>query len=113
MREEQIWEIDGIDLFEKTDFWLRKFPTYCVDGPKPTRADGICELMVPRKYYHIAATFGPNRAELWIDGVQVAGMQLDVRISMSSNKYHTMPFGSRKECCRISPLEFPCETSQA
>jgi hypothetical protein len=88
LREEQIWEIDGIDLFEKTDFWLRKFPTYCVDGPKPTRADGICELMVPRKYYHIAATFGPNRAELWIDGVQVAGMQLDVRISKTSDRYH-------------------------
>ena len=49
LREKQIWPINGIDLFEKTDFWTRLFPNYCSDGPVPTRADGICELMVTKR----------------------------------------------------------------
>jgi len=78
LREQQIWVIDGLDLFEKTDFWTRKFPTYCADGPEPKGLEGLCEFMNPRVWYHIAAVFGPKRAELWIDGIQVAGMELDL-----------------------------------
>ncbi len=75
--EKDIWKIDGLDLFEKTDLWLRKFPVYCADGPAPTRIDGMyacIHFVYPVHAYicicmHVYCADGP--APTRIDGMYV------------------------------------------
>ena len=79
LREEEIYPIDGLPIFEKPDFWQRKFPNgWCIDGVRPQRADGICEYLEKKEYYHVAMVFAPRRVELYIDAVLVGEMKLDL-----------------------------------
>ena len=79
LREEEIYEIDGKPIFEKPDFWTRTFPNgWCRDSVRPPNADGLCEYMDKKEYYHIAAVFAPRRVELYIDATLVGVAKLDL-----------------------------------
>ena len=41
LREEDIYPIDGLPIFEKPDFWSRTFPNgWCANEVRPSRKDG-------------------------------------------------------------------------
>ena len=45
---------------------------------RPPNADGLCECMEKKEYYHIAAVFAPRRVELYIDATLVGVAKLDL-----------------------------------
>jgi len=79
LREEEIYPIDGSSIFEKPDYWQRKFPNgWCIDHVRPVSKDGVCKYIEKKQYYHVAAVFGPRRVQLYVDATLVGVMKLDL-----------------------------------
>ena len=63
----------------KSQTFGRAFPNgWCRDSVRPPNADGLCEYMDKKEYYHIAAVFAPRRVELYIDATLVGVAKLDL-----------------------------------